>query len=40
VTTPSLGGPGVVLKDLPLDPDVIKDGKLVPARIAAPARGQ
>jgi cytoskeleton protein RodZ len=28
VTSPSLGGSGVVRRDLPLDPDLIKDGKL------------
>ncbi len=27
-TTPALGGNGVVRRDLPLDPDLIKDGKL------------
>ena len=28
VATPSLGGTGAVRRDLPLDPDLIKDGKL------------
>ena len=28
VSTPSLGGSGAVRRDLPLDPDLIKDGKL------------
>jgi len=28
VSAPSLGGSGVVRRDLPLDPDLIKDGKL------------
>ncbi len=27
-TSPSLGGNGAVRRDLPLDPDLIKDGKL------------
>ena len=31
VTSPSLGGSGVVRRDLPLDPDLIKDGRLVTA---------
>ena len=31
VTAPSLGGNGVVRRDLPLDPDLIKDGKLAAA---------
>jgi cytoskeleton protein RodZ len=31
VTSPSLGGSGVVRRDLPLDPDLIKDGKLASA---------
>jgi cytoskeleton protein RodZ len=31
VSTPSLGGSGVVRRDLPLDPDLIKDGKLATA---------
>ena len=31
VTAPSLGGSGVVRRDLPLDPDLIKDGKLAAA---------
>jgi cytoskeleton protein RodZ len=34
VVAPSLGGPGVVKRDLPLNPDMIKDGKL-PAQIRA-----
>jgi cytoskeleton protein RodZ len=29
-TSPSLGGIGVVRRDLPLDPDLIRDGKLAP----------
>jgi cytoskeleton protein RodZ len=33
-STPSLGGPGAVRRDMPLDPDPIKDGKLAAA--AAP----
>jgi cytoskeleton protein RodZ len=33
-STPSLGGPGAVRRDMPLDPDQIKDGKLAAA--AAP----
>jgi cytoskeleton protein RodZ len=35
-TAPPLGGPGVVRRDLPLDPDQIKDGKLA---VAQPASG-
>ena len=31
VATPSLGGNGVVRRDLPLDPDLIKDGRLATA---------
>ena len=31
VSSPSLGGSGVVRRDLPLDPDLIKDGKLASA---------
>jgi cytoskeleton protein RodZ len=31
VTTPSLGGSGVVRRDVPLDPDLLKDGKLTAA---------
>jgi cytoskeleton protein RodZ len=31
VTMPSLGGSGVVRRDLPLDPDLIKDGRLAAA---------
>ena len=31
VTTPSLGGSGAVRRDVPLDPDLIKDGRLPPA---------
>jgi cytoskeleton protein RodZ len=31
VTSPSLGGNGAVRRDLPLDPDLIKDGKLAAA---------
>lgn len=41
--TPSLGGAGVVRRDLPLDPDVIKDGKLVavlPQSVATPRAHQ
>jgi hypothetical protein len=34
VVAPSLGGPGVVKRDVPLIPDMIKDGKL-PAQIRA-----
>jgi cytoskeleton protein RodZ len=34
VTTPSLGGAGAVRRDLPLDPDVLKNGKVA---TAAPA---
>jgi cytoskeleton protein RodZ len=33
VTAPSLGGSGVVRRDLPLDPDLIKDGKLAAANL-------
>jgi len=37
-TTPSLGGSGAVRRDLPLDPDLIKAGKLtvssLPSRLA------
>ena len=29
--TAGLGGTGIVRRDLPLDPDLIKDGKLAPA---------
>jgi cytoskeleton protein RodZ len=36
-TAPPLGGPGVVRRDLPLDPDQIKDGKLAAAQPAAGA---
>ena len=40
--TAALGGDGVVRRDLPLDPDAIRDGRLAPvlaaARPAAPAR--
>ncbi len=36
VVTASLGGDGAVRRDLPLDPDAIKDGKLAPP--AAPKR--
>jgi cytoskeleton protein RodZ len=28
VTSPSLGGSGAVRRDVPLDPDLIKDGRL------------
>jgi cytoskeleton protein RodZ len=35
-SSPSLGGNGVVRRDLPLDPDLIKDGKLAPAAAARP----
>ncbi|MBN8875679.1 MAG: DUF4115 domain-containing protein [Rhodospirillales bacterium] len=39
--TASLGGPGVVRRDLPLDPDLVKDGKLAPsATPVAAARPQ
>ncbi len=31
VAAPSLGGDGAVRRDLPLDPDLIRDGKLAPA---------
>jgi len=31
VTVPSLGGSGAVRRDVPLDPDLIKDGRLPPA---------
>jgi cytoskeleton protein RodZ len=31
VATPSLGGSGVVRRDVPLDPDLIKDGRLATA---------
>jgi cytoskeleton protein RodZ len=33
VTAPSLGGSGVVRRDLPLDPDLIKDGKVAAANL-------
>jgi cytoskeleton protein RodZ len=40
VLTPSLGGNGAVVKDLPADPDLLKDGKALPAvvplRVSAP----
>jgi cytoskeleton protein RodZ len=36
VVAPSLGGTGVVRRDMPLDADIIKDGKL-PAQLAAAA---
>jgi cytoskeleton protein RodZ len=38
--TPALGGNGAVRRDLPLDPDQIKDGRLAAAAVApvAPAR--
>jgi cytoskeleton protein RodZ len=39
ITTPALGAPGVVRRDIPLDPDQIKDGKLAVAT-PPPARGQ
>jgi cytoskeleton protein RodZ len=32
-TTPALGGNGAVRRDLPLDPDQIKDGKLAAAAV-------
>ena len=32
VTSPSLGGSGAVRRDVPLDPDLIKDGKLAARR--------
>jgi cytoskeleton protein RodZ len=35
VTSPSLGGNGAVRRDLPLDPDMIKDGKLAAATTQA-----
>ena len=31
LTSPSLGGSGAVRRDLPLDPDLIKDGSLAAA---------
>jgi cytoskeleton protein RodZ len=31
VTAPALGGSGAVRRDLPLDPDLIRDGKLITA---------
>ncbi len=34
VSTASLGGNGVVRRDLPLDPDLIKDGKLTAANVS------
>jgi cytoskeleton protein RodZ len=34
VLAPSLGGDGAVRRDLPLDPDLIRDGKLTPATAA------
>ena len=39
-TIPSLGGPGIVRRDLTLDPDAIKDGKLASVLVApvAPTR--
>jgi cytoskeleton protein RodZ len=37
VLTPPLGGPGGVRRDLPLDPDSIKDGKLAAAATASVA---
>ena len=37
VASPSLGGSGAVRRDLPLDPDLIRDGKLAaPAQRANP----
>lgn len=36
VTAPSIGNPGAVRRDLPLDPDIIKDGKL-PAQMQVSA---
>ncbi len=35
--TPSLGGSGTVRRDLPLDPDLIRDGKL--AAVVTPPSG-
>ena len=35
VTSPSLGGSGAVRRDVPLDPDLIRDGKLRGSRPAA-----
>jgi cytoskeleton protein RodZ len=35
VATASLGGNGAVRRDLPLDPDLIKDGRLAPGQSAA-----
>jgi cytoskeleton protein RodZ len=35
VATASLGGSGAVRRDLPLDPDLIKDGRLAPGQSAA-----
>lgn len=36
VTSPPLGGSGVVRRDLPLDPDLIKDGKLAAGQRPGP----
>jgi cytoskeleton protein RodZ len=36
-TTPSLGSPGVVRHDMPLSPDLIKDGKLAAAVTVVPS---
>lgn len=38
--TVSLGGNGVVRRDLPLDPDLIKDGKLAPGSLQTAATGR
>ena len=38
VTTPSLGGDGAVRRDLPLDPDLIRDGRLAPSPQLGAAR--
>jgi cytoskeleton protein RodZ len=37
---PGLGGAGAVRRDLPLDPDLLKDGRLSPQPVAAPGRTQ
>ena len=37
VPTPSIGGPGVVRRDMPLDPQAVKDGKLATALLPASA---
>ena len=40
VATPSLGAPGTVRRDMPLDPDQIKDGKLAGALAPQIASGR